>query len=80
VPVMKSHAIPRVTDRANGSTYNQAYTVNMDATYLSMLQEPQVKPLAKVGPAEQFAVDAYGTLTSEENGAHIQAYTISPTA
>ena len=80
VPVMKSHAIPRAFDRADGSTYNQAYTVNMDATYLSMLQEVQVKPLAKVSPQEQFAVDAYGCLTSEDNGAHIQAYTVSPVA
>ena len=80
VPIMKSHAIPRVGDRADGSTYNQAYTVNMDATYLSMLQEVQVKPLAKVAPQEQFAVDSYGCLTSEDNGAHIQAYTVSPVA
>jgi hypothetical protein len=80
VPVMKSHAIPRVFDRADGSTYKQAYAVNMEATYLSMLQEPQIKPLAKVAPQEQFAVDAYGTLTSEENGAHIHAYEISPVA
>ncbi len=80
VPVMKSHAIPRSTDRADGSTYNQCYAVNMEATYLSMLQETSVKPLAKVAPQEQMAVDAYGTLVSEENGAHIQAGTISPVA
>lgn len=80
VPIFKSHAIPRVSDRADGSTYNQAYTVNMEATYLGMLQETAVKPLAKVGPQEQFAVDAYGTLVSEENGAHIQAHTVSPVA
>jgi len=80
VPVMKSHAIPRASDRADGSTYNQAYAVNLEATYLSVLQELQVKPLAKVAPQEQTAFDWYGTLTSEENGAHIQAATISPTA
>jgi len=80
VPVMKSHAIPRASTRADGSTYNQAYTVNLEATYLSVLQELQVKPLAKVAPQEQTAFDFYGTLTSEENGAHIQAATISPTA
>jgi len=80
VPVMKSHAIPRISDRADGSTYNQAYAVNMDATYLSVLQETQVVPLAKTGPQERFAVDAYSVLTSEENGAHIHAYTVSPTA
>jgi hypothetical protein len=80
VPVFKSHAIPRANDRADGSTYNQAYTVNMDASYLSVLQEVSLKPLAKVAPQEQFAVDFYGTLTSEDNGAHVQAYTISPVA
>jgi len=80
IPVFKSHAIPRIRDRSDGSTYNQLYTVNMDATYLSVLQELQMKPLAKVAPQEQSAFDWYGTLTSEENGAHIQAYTVSPTA
>jgi hypothetical protein len=80
VPILKSHAIPRALERSDGGTYNQVYAVNMDATYLSMLQETQVKPLAKVAPQEQFAVDAYGTLVSEENGAHIRAYTVSPTA
>ncbi len=80
VPIFKSHGIPRIRDRADGSTYNQVYTVNMDATYLSVLQELQVKPLAKVAPQEQTAFDWYGTLTSEENGAHIQAASVSPTA
>jgi hypothetical protein len=80
VPIMKSTAIPRVFDRADGSTYNQVYTVNMDAHYLAMLQETQVKPLAKIGPQEQFAVDAYGTLVAEDDGAHVKAYTVSPVA
>jgi hypothetical protein len=80
VPVFKSHAIPRADTQADGSTYNQAYTVNMEATYLSVLQELQVKPLAKVAPQEQTAFDWYGCLTSEENGAHIQAATVSPVA
>lgn len=80
VPVMKSHAIPRADDRADGSTYNQAYTVNMDSTYLAMLQEVSMKPLAKIAPQEQFAVDAYGTLVSEDDGAHVQAATVSPVA
>jgi len=81
VPLMKSNAIPRaIQDRADGSTYNQVYTVNMEAHYLSMLQEPQIKPLAKVAPQEQFAVDSYGCLTAEDNGAHVKAYTVSPVA
>jgi hypothetical protein len=72
VPVFKSHAIPRIGDRSSGD-YNQAYTVNMDATYLGMLQETSMKPLAKVAPQEQMAFDAYGTLVSEDFGAHVQA-------
>lgn len=80
VPIMKSHAIPRISDRADGSTYNTAYAVNMDATYLGVLQETSVKPLAKIAPQEQFAVDMYCALVSEDDGAHIQAATVSPTA
>jgi hypothetical protein len=80
VPILKSNAIPRVSNRADGSTYNQAYTVNMDAHYLAMLQEVSMKPLAKIAPQEQFAVDAYGTLVAEDDGAHVQGYTVSPTA
>jgi len=72
VPVFKSHAIPRIGDRSSGD-YNQAFTVNMDATYLAMLQETSMKPLAKVAPQEQMAFDAYGTLVSEDFGAHVQA-------
>jgi len=80
VPIFVSNAIPNIGDRADGSTYNQLYSVNMEATYLSVLQELQMKPLAKVAPQEQMAFDFYGCLTSEENGAHIQTYTVSPTA
>jgi hypothetical protein len=80
VPVFKSHAIPRIFDRADGSTYEQAYTVNMDATYLAMLQETSMKPLAKVAPQEQLAFDAYGCLVSEDFGAHVQAAQVSPVA
>jgi hypothetical protein len=50
----------------------------MEAHYLAMLQETQLKPLAKVAPQEQFAVDAYGTFVAEDDGAHVQAYTVSP--
>jgi len=80
VPIFVSNAIPNIGDRADGSTYNQLYSVNMEATYLSVLQELQMKPLAKVAPQEQMAFDFYGCLTSEENGAHIQTYTVSPVA
>lgn len=74
VPVMKSHAITRLSDMSGtGTTENFVYTVNTDATYMSMLQETNVRPLARLGPQERMAVDAYGTLVSEENGAHIRA-------
>lgn len=79
VPIMKSHGIPRISDRADGSTYNSVYAVNMEATYLSVLQETSVKPLAKIAPQEQFAVDQYSTLVSEDDGAHVQSATVSPT-
>lgn len=80
VPIMKSHAITRsFDDSLHGTTNNAIYAVNLDATYLAMLQEPAVKPLAKTAPQEQFAVDSYGTLVSEDNGAHIATYTVSPT-
>jgi hypothetical protein len=79
VPVMKSHAITRISDQGGSTTETKAYTVNMSAHYLSMLQEVSVKPLAKVAPQQQFSVDAYGVLTAEDNGAHIAAaeYTTS---
>jgi hypothetical protein len=80
VPVMKTNAITRASGVADGETTNQAYTVNFDAHYLSVLQELSMKPLAKVAPQEQFAVDWYGCLTAEDDGAHVQAATISPTA
>jgi hypothetical protein len=32
-----------------------------------------MRPLAKLGPQERFAVDGYMALTAEDNGAHISA-------
>jgi len=77
VPIMKSSAIPRIGNQAGTTTENKVYAVNMEATYLAMLQETQVKPLAKIAPQEQFAVDSYGTLVSEDNGAHVRAFTFT---
>jgi len=65
VPVMKSHAFPRIGDLAADTTQNVAYAVNMNATYLSVLRETSVQPLARVGPQERMAVDQYATLTAE---------------
>lgn len=79
VPVFKTHAITREQDLASTTTNTQAYTVNMNATYLSMLQEANVRPLARLGPQSRFGIDAYGTLVSEENGAHIRGYSVTTT-
>lgn len=65
VPVMKSHAFPRLEELADDTTQNVAYAVNMNATYLSVLRETSVQPLARVGPQERMAVDQYATCTSE---------------
>jgi len=65
VPVMKSHAFPRIGDLGASTTQNVAYAVNMNATYLSVLRETSVQPLARVGPQERMAVDQYSTLTAE---------------
>ena len=79
-PVFKSHAITRTEDLSSGTTNNTLYAINMEATYLSMLQETSVKPLAKLGPQEQFGVDAYGTLVDESAGNHIQIKTVTTPA
>ena len=72
VPVFKSTVIPRLSE-LESETQNQIYTVNMNATYLSVLQETTVRPLARLGPEERMGVDMYGTLVTEENGQHIRA-------
>jgi len=73
VPVMKSNAITKISNQSSATTDTKAYTVNMEAAYLSVLQEMTVRPLARLGPQERFAVDSYATLTQEDNGEHIRA-------
>lgn len=73
VPVFKTHAIDRINDLGAGVTNTSAYTVNFDAHYLSVLQEVNMRPLARLGPQERFAVDFYGVLTAEDNGKHVRA-------
>jgi len=79
-PVFKSHAITRTEDLSASTTNNTLYAINMEATYLSMLQETSVKPLAKVTSQTQFGVDAYGTLVDESAGNHIQIKTVTTPA
>ena len=76
VPVYKSNRMDRSTDIASGETRNAVYAVNMDATYLSMLRETSVQPLAKLGPQQRIGVDNYGTLTAEAPE-HIQTFSVT---
>jgi len=73
VPVFKSHAIERISDQDADTTETKAYTVNLDAHYLGVLQEVNMRPLARIGPQERFAVDAYMALVAEDGGAHVRA-------
>lgn len=76
VPVFKSDQMDRLRDIPAGETRNTIYAVNMNSTYLSMLRETTVNPLANLGPQERFGVDNYGTLTAEAPE-HIQTYSVT---
>jgi hypothetical protein len=73
VPILRSNAINRISDTATDTTETKAYTVNLDAHYLGVLQEMSMRPLARLGPQERFAVDMYATLVAEDDGAHVSA-------
>lgn len=73
VPVFRTNAIDRISNTATDTTETKAYTVNLDAHYLGVLQETSMRPLARLGPQERFAVDFYGALVAEDDGAHISA-------
>jgi len=64
VPILKSHALP---ETHSGASSGDALAIagDMGKNYMAMLQDITVKPLAKTGPQEQFATDAYGTFVSE---------------
>jgi len=79
VPVYKSHAFTRLSDLGASTTAAPIYAVNMDATYLGMLQETSLQPLARLGPQERMAVDNYGALVAEAPS-HIQSYTVTTPA
>ena len=76
VPVYKSNRMDRIESLDDGETRNAVYAVNMDATYLSMLRETSVEPLARLGPQERIGVDNYGTLTAEAPS-HIQTFSVT---
>jgi len=75
-PIFKSDRMERLNDIEPEETRNTVYAVNMDSTYLSMLRETTVNPLANLGPQERFAVDNYGTLTAEAPE-HIQTFSVT---
>lgn len=79
VPIFKSDRMERLNSIPAEQTRNPVYAVNMEATYLSMLRETSVNPLANLGPQERFGVDNYGTLTSEAPS-HIQTFSVTTPA
>jgi hypothetical protein len=76
VPVYKSHAFTRLSDLGSATTAAPIYAVNMNATYLGMLQESALEPLARLGPQERVSVSNYGCLVAEAPS-HIQSYTVT---
>jgi len=79
VPVFKSDQMTRLSDIPASETRDSVYAVNMNATYLSMLRETSVQPLARIGPQERFAVDSYGVLTAEAPE-HIRSFSVTAPA
>ncbi len=63
-PVLKTHGLGLSSDAtSSGDAY--IFAVDMGSVSMRMLQDTTIKPLAKVGPQEQVAADAYGTLAME---------------
>lgn len=71
VPIMKSHALPRADSIDTDTDEAAIFAMDMSNNYMAMLQDMTMKPLAKLGPQERFATDAYGTFVSEAK-THIQ--------
>lgn len=71
VQIWKSHGLPKADDIATDTDETIMVAADMGSNYMAMLQGMTVKPLAKVGPQEQFATDVYGTFVSEAPS-HIQ--------
>lgn len=63
IPVYRSHAMD-TTDADKMGAANTVF-VDFDSTYMAMVADMNIDPLAKIGPAEDIAVWAYGTLVSE---------------
>ena len=72
-PVFKTHGLDKF--ESAGENDPVAFAVNMDAVSMAMLQDVTVVPLAKRGPSEVTAIEAYGTLIDESDGDHIQYLT-----
>lgn len=69
VPVLKSHGVTAGASLTTGDPF--AFCVDFSTTYMAMLQERTIQPLARLGPQERIAMDCYGTLVAE-NPEHIQ--------
>lgn len=70
-PVMRSHGLNEGSDGTVDTDDPQIVAIDMETNYLGVLQDTTVKPLAKVEPTEQMAVDCYSTFVSEAPS-HIQ--------
>lgn len=55
-PILKSHGVN------NSANSRDVWSVDLSGWYMGMLQDATLHPLAKTGPTETFAVDAYGVL------------------
>lgn len=58
-PILKSHGVN------NSANARDLWSVDLSGWYMGMLQDATLHPLAKTGPTETFAVDAYGVLVGE---------------
>lgn len=71
VQIWKSNGLIKQDNIATDTDETIMVAADMGSNYMAMLQDMTVKPLAKVGPQEQFATDVYGTFVSEAPS-HIQ--------
>lgn len=71
VQIWKTNGLIKQDNISTDTDETIMVAADMGSNYMGMLQDMTVKPLAKVGPQEQFATDVYGTFVSEAP-AHIR--------
>jgi len=69
VPIFKTKGIRDNSSLSSDEPY--IFAVNMGATFMGMLRDVTMTPLAKTAPVEKMATDAYGALACEATP-HIQ--------